>query len=135
MSDWLRIILAAILPATASIGGIVIAVSVTHHKEDALRGGALGTALALILMFTARNYGMKLYDEAKNMADLEHDTDDSHAAFTSDELSQRIETLRAAIVVDGDELKQLNWFLIATTAVSAFVCAFGDLIARHYGAQ
>ncbi len=35
----------------------------------------------------------------------------------------------------GDELKKLNWFLIAGTAVSAFVCAFGDLIARHYGAQ
>jgi hypothetical protein len=133
MSDWLRIILAAILPVTVSIGGIVIAVSVTHHKEDALRGGALGTALALILMFIARNYGMKLYDEAKDMTDLEHD--DSHAALTSVELSQRIETLRAAIVVDGDELKKLNWFLIAATAVSAFVCAFGDLIAKYYGAQ
>ncbi len=125
--------MAAILPVTVSIGGIVIAVSVTHHKEDALRGGALGTALALILMFIARNYGMKLYDEAKDMTDLEHD--DSHAALTSVELSQRIETLRAAIVVDGDELKKLNWFLIAATAVSAFVCAFGDLIAKYYGAQ
>ena len=32
-------------------------------------------------------------------------------------------------------VKKLNWFLIASTAVSASVCAFGDLIARHYGAQ
>jgi hypothetical protein len=49
-------------------------------------------------------------------------------------LSLRIETLRAAIVVDGNELKKLNWFLIAATAVAAVVCAFGDLIAKHYGA-
>jgi hypothetical protein len=134
MSDWLRIISVAILSVAVSVGGIVIAVFVTHHKEDALRGGALGTALALIFMFIARNYGMKLYDEAKKLADLKQGDGRTPPALTTGELAQRIEILRAAIVVDGDELKNLNWFLIAATAVGAVVCAFGDLIARHYGA-
>jgi hypothetical protein len=148
VSDWLKIISVAILSVAVSIGGIVIAVLVTHHKEDALRGGALGTALALIFMFIARNYGMKLYDEAKRLEDLENKDRRTEtpagtfgeplppapATVTNKELSLRIETLRAAIVVDGNELKKLNWFLIAATAVAAVVCAFGDMIAQHYGA-
>jgi hypothetical protein len=146
VSDWLKIISVAVLSVAVSIGGIVIAVFVTHRKEDALRGGALGTALALIFMFIARNYGMKLYDEAKRLVELENKdrrTETKAGAngerlppetVANKELSLRIETLRAAIVVDGDELKKLNWFLIAATAVAAVVCAFGDLIAKHYGA-
>jgi hypothetical protein len=144
MSDWVKIISVAALSVAVSIGGVLIAVFVTHCKEDALRGGALGTALALIFMFIARNYGMKLYDEAKKLTDMEREArraeatpeNDSerspHAPLTIDEVSQRIETLRSAIVVDGDELKKLNWFLIGATAVAAIVCAFGDKIAGHY---
>ena len=59
MSDWLKIVSVAVLSVVVSISGILIAIFVTHCKEDALRGGALGTALALIFMFIARNYGMK----------------------------------------------------------------------------
>jgi hypothetical protein len=133
-----------VLSVAFSIGGISIAIFVTHCKEDALRGGALGTALALIFMFIARNYGMKLYDEAKKLADMEREARRAEttaetnserppqAPLTIDEVSQRIETLRFAIVVDGDELKKLNWFLIGATAVAAIVCAFGDIIAGHY---
>lgn len=145
MSDWLKIISVAALSVVVSIGGILTAIFVTHRKEDALRGGALGTALALIFMFIARNYGMKLYDEAKRLADMEREARRAQttaetngkrpphqAPLTIDEVSQRIETLRSAIVVDGDELKKLNWFLIGATAVAAIVCAFGDMIAGHY---
>lgn len=143
MSDWLKIIFVAALSVAVSIGGVLIAIFVTHCKEDALRGGALGTALALIFMFIARNYGMKLYEEAKKLTDMEREArraettgetngEPPQAPLTIEEVSQRIETLRSAIVVDGDELKKLNWFLIGATAIAAIVCVFGDIIAGRY---
>ena len=102
----------------------------------------MGTALALILMFVARNYGMKLYEEAKSLADLRHDgtkgENDKQTTITVEQfqqLTQRVESLRAAIVLDGAEMRNLNWVLIGATMLAAVVCAFGDMIAAYYGAQ
>ena len=52
--------------------------------------------------------------------------------LTLEEVAQRVETLRSAIIVDGDELKKLNWWLIFATGIAAVACAFGDLIADHF---
>ena len=137
MIDWLRPILVAAVSLTLSIGGVVIAICITHCKEDALRGGALGTALALLFMFAARNYGLKLYDEAKKLDDLRisgsraEPAPSNAAPLTIEALAQRIETLRSAIVTDGDELKRLNGWLVFATCVAAVICAFGDKIAAH----
>jgi hypothetical protein len=141
MLDWLRIIGIGALALLPSVGGILIAIFVTHHKEDALRGGAIGTAMALIFMFINRNYGMKLYDAAVDLADMEKEAADRKStaenvapapAKPALTLEQKVETLQSAIVVDGGELKKLNWCLALTTAIAAFVCAFGDMIAGHY---
>jgi hypothetical protein len=142
MGDWVKPISVAFLSVVASVGGILIAVFVTHHKDDALRGGALGTALALILMFVARNYGMKLYEEAKSLAELRNaepkGKDDKPKTVTVEQfnqLTQRVESLRAAIVLDGAETRNLNWVLIGATMLAAVVCAFGDKIACYFGAR
>jgi hypothetical protein len=42
-------------------GGLPSAAFVSRNAADGGRGGAIGTAIALLFLFTNRNYGIKIY--------------------------------------------------------------------------
>lgn len=128
MTDRTKVVLAAALSVIASLGGILVAI-LTHVKEDANRGGAIGTAFALIFIVLARNYGIKLYDAAKGLDELDQKP---KASYTLEDVLLKIDTLRSAIIVDGDEVRKLNWWMIVTTGIAAVAAAFGDKIALSF---
>lgn len=111
---------------------------------DGQRGGAIGTAAALTLMFISRDYGAKLLDAkerglaavASKIDRLEQpDAKNSSQKTTEPTLSDvraNQKSLATAILIDAAGQKLQNQFLAVATCIGTIVWGFGDLIVRHF---
>jgi hypothetical protein len=124
-----------------SFGWLFFCVLRCQSPIDAGRGGAIGTAIALFALFVTRDYGMKLYTA---LADILPDVKARMARLgaptgapaqknppTTAELEQRIDTLVAAIKIEGKGHKLESICLASATFVGTIVTAFGDVFASH----
>lgn len=128
----------------ASGYGIYRAIFISGCKDDAQRGGAIGTVVALLFLVMARSYGTKLYKAVyQEWPDLvaRIQAEDALAVgaslppeppITPEVLRARIKGLVGAIVIDGKYQKTQNWIAMLATAVGTVVWGFGDLFAIRF---
>jgi hypothetical protein len=132
------------LSLLSSIGGLLYAIYVSGDCMDGQRGGAIGTAAALTLMFIGRDYGAKVYDarvrglaavaskiERLEQADAKNSSPEKTEPTLSDVRANQ-ESLATAIHIDTAGQKLQNQFLAVATCIGTIVWGFGDLIARHF---
>jgi hypothetical protein len=127
-----------------SLGGVIAVIIVPHHTGDGGRGGAIGTAIALLFLFINRDYGAQLFRAlTREIPDLKArierlklakkgSTAPSPAgapAATLPELEKRIDALVDSMAIEGEGRATETGFLALATAIGTVFWGFGDWFA------
>ncbi len=122
-----------LLSVILSIGGVIVAIKVTHCDGDGGRGGAIADALALLVIFLDRSYASKFMTL---IAKFQPDEETNHVPLDRKHVRAIAvnEIKRFAKLLDSDarRLRLQNAFLAIATFIGTLFWGFGDLIARHY---
>ena len=124
-----------------SLGWFVVCVLSQSYAADAGRGGAVGTALALILFFVNRNYAVQLFHVLNvELPDLQSRLRERKNAkegkpaqppppSTLAEVERRLDGLLDSIESESDVHSSETKFVVTATFIGTIMWGFGDWLA------
>jgi hypothetical protein len=122
--DWWILVACVVLSAA----GILWALLVSHAPIDATRGAVLALGLTLAFVVGKSDSAAQVYEALRTIAKVtEEPAKDGDYALEIKRLKQRFTDLENQLKSSNTDEKQMNWYLVAATAVATIVSAFGDI--------
>lgn len=117
-----------------SVGGVWLSSFILEDPRDGGRGGALAVALALVSLFTTRNYAMDVYESLTatlpnirtRIIQLTKTESKTLPHATSD---QKLDAFKIRLRLEAEGQKNQNVCLAISTGIGTIFWGFGDIFA------
>ena len=111
-----------------------------HYSSvnDAGKGGAVADSIALLALFSTRNYAANVYgtlnrskERVRRILRLRQANQDKKPIDEISGLSEKFKTLELRLKIEGDNQYRANIFLAISTIIGTLTWGFGDDIAKY----